>query len=77
MLRDEIKKLNYRIEELEEKTCPDRQHMWIRTDIFLVGGTGHHDKIAINKYKCKNCGKKIQTTDIIINFTFDEEQEFR
>ena len=72
ILRDEITRLNYRIEELEEKICPYNQHQWIHVGASLFDKVGCYYETSICKYKCKKCGKEMQTTDIIVNLNFDE-----
>lgn len=56
-LKDEIVKLNYRIEELEERLCPCGEHDWKQVDSYTTTFTNGLDFDIICKYKCKRCGK--------------------
>lgn len=59
-LRDEVIRLTNRVEELEEKICPCNSHAWVTIDYHFESLTGI-GLDTIYHYKCKRCGKKVQT----------------
>lgn len=59
-LKDEIVRLTYRVEELEERLCPCGDHDWKKVDYRLVSFTNGYDTDAIFTYKCKRCGKVVE-----------------
>ena len=58
-LREEIVRLSYRIEDLENRLCPCEDHDW-----KVIGRhTKFHDygvTTNVNHLKCKRCGKTKQ-----------------
>lgn len=60
-LKAEIVRLTYRVEELEERLCPCEDHHWKKIDFKFAGGTGRGDEEIIYTYKCKRCGKSLET----------------
>ena len=55
-LKEEIIRLTYRVEDLEERLCPCGNHDWKQIDFYLISGAcGDFD--TINRYKCARCGK--------------------
>ena len=60
-LREEIMKLNYRVEELEERLCPCGEHDWKQVDFYTTSFTGGLDFDVVYQYKCKRCGKTKET----------------
>lgn len=56
-LKDEIVRLNYRVEELEERLCPCGDHDWKQVDYKIVSFTKGIDTDVVYKEKCKRCGK--------------------
>lgn len=59
-LRSEITRLQYRVDELEERLCPCESHKWKMVDFYLTGGTSVGDDIIVEKFKCERCGKKTE-----------------
>lgn len=55
-LRDEVTRLTYRIQELEERLCPCGQHDYIKIGTDWDYTPAGSDMICI--YQCKQCGKK-------------------
>lgn len=62
-LRQTVIELTYRVADLEERLCPCESHQWKMIDYEFVGGTGRGDETAVFKYKCRRCGKAINTID--------------
>ena len=56
-----IQKLQLRIEELEERLCPCEEHDWKQVDSYCTSFTNGLDFDTVYKYKCKRCGKRIET----------------
>lgn len=61
----EIVRLRYRVKELEERLCACEQHQWIVTNTEYDVGTVCGDVTTYYTYKCKRCGKKRRTWDIL------------
>lgn len=64
-LKNEIVHLSYRIKDLEERLCPCESHSWKQTGYHFEGGTGMGDEDTINHYKCRVCGKEIETRHLL------------
>lgn len=55
-LKDEIVRLKYRVQELEERICPCGQHDYIKIGTDWDDMPAGSDMICI--YQCKRCGKR-------------------
>lgn len=60
-LKDTVVRLTNRVGELEERLCPCESHQWLKIDYSFVGGTGVGDETTIYRYKCRRCGKVVNT----------------
>lgn len=57
LLRNRIMRLEYRIEELEERLCPCESHDWKQVGYhFQPIAMGEFE--TIHHYKCRVCGKR-------------------
>lgn len=55
-----IQELQFRIEDLEERLCPCG-HDWKQVSCYCTSFTNGVDFDTVYEYKCKRCGKKIET----------------
>lgn len=56
-LRNEIMRLEYRVEDLEERLCPCESHDWKQVGYhFRYIAMGEFE--TIRHYKCRVCGKR-------------------
>lgn len=56
----EIVRLQYRVEELEERLCPYGQHDWKQVSVdYIYDGVSGCDSLYL--YKCARCGKKMRS----------------
>ena len=58
-LKSEIVRLQYRVEELEERLCPYGQHEWKRVSTEHCFIDDLYE--ALYHYKCARCGKTIKS----------------
>ena len=61
----EIVRLRYRVQELEERLCPCEQHQWLITNEEYDVGTTPGDVTTYYTYKCRRCGKKRRTWELL------------
>ena len=61
----EIVRLRYRVQELEERLCPCEQHQWLITNEECDVGTAPGDVTTYYTYKCRRCGKKRRTWELL------------
>ena len=57
ILRNKIMRLEYRIEELEERLCPCESHDWKQVGSHLQY-IAMGEVETIRHYKCRVCGKR-------------------
>lgn len=60
-LREEVLKLQYRVQELEELLCPCESHDWV--EIAKEPRITSMEVEYLRTYKCKRCGKVIKRYD--------------
>ena len=59
-LRAEIMRLAFRVADLEERLCPCEGHDWKKIDSGFFFD-GHAEGEMWYRYKCRTCGKVVQT----------------
>lgn len=62
-LKEEIVRLTYRVEELEERLCPCEQHDMVEIGKKFVMLSEFSDGEYLRTYKCRRCGKVIKKYD--------------
>ena len=67
-LREEITRLTYRVQELEERLCPCESHNWKMTGSYFSTDAYGEYFDTVYKYKCSRCGKTIESSRLLQNY---------